>query len=183
MGDVYEAIRADGDFEQRVAIKVLQSESGAQLERFQSERQILARLVHPGIARLYDGGVTDDHRPFMVMEFVEGQSITEYCRSTRASLTVRLQLFIKVCEAVAFAHQNLIVHRDLKPSNILVTADGTPKLLDFGIAMLLDAQVARVTVAASAPMTPICAAPEQLTGEPITTATECTRWGCCCSNC
>jgi hypothetical protein len=172
MGDVYEAIRADGDFEQRVAIKVLQSESGAQLERFQSERQILARLVHPGIARLYDGGVTDDHRPFMVMEFVEGQSITEYCRSTRASLTVRLQLFIKVCEAVAFAHQNLIVHRDLKPSNILVTADGTPKLLDFGIAMLLDAQVARVTVAASAPMTPICAAPEQLTGEPITTATD-----------
>lgn len=172
MGDVYEAVRADGDFEQRVAIKVLQSESSAQLERFQSERQILARLVHPGIARLYDGGVTDDRRPFMVMEFVEGQTITDYCRSTSASLSIRLGLFIKVCEAVAFAHQNLIVHRDLKPSNILVTRDGTPKLLDFGIAKLLDAQLARITVAAVAPMTPICAAPEQLTGEPITTATD-----------
>jgi non-specific serine/threonine protein kinase/serine/threonine-protein kinase len=172
MGDVYEAVRAESDFEQRVAIKVLQSESDAQLARFQSERQILARLVHPGIARLYDGGITDDQRPFMVMEFVEGQPITEYCRSTRASLTVRLQLFTKVCEAVAFAHQNLIVHRDLKPSNILVTAEGVPKLLDFGIAKLLDAQASRVTIAASAPMTPICAAPEQLTGEPITTATD-----------
>jgi TolA-binding protein len=173
MGDVYEAVRAEGDFEQRVAIKVLQSESGALLlERFQSERQILARLLHPGIARLYDGGVTDEQRPFMVMEFVEGQPITEYCRSTRASLTLRLQLFDKVCEAVAFAHQNLIVHRDLKPSNILVTAEGAPKLLDFGIAKLLDAQVSRLTIAASAPMTPICAAPEQLTGEPITTATD-----------
>lgn len=172
MGDVYEAVRADGDFEQRVAIKVLQSESAAQLERFQSERQILARLEHPGIARLYDGGVTDDQRPFMVMEFIEGETITEYCRSTSASLAVRLGLFTKVCEAVAFAHQNLIVHRDLKPSNILVTREGTPKLLDFGIAKLLDEQLARITIAASAPMTFICAAPEQLTGEPITTATD-----------
>jgi non-specific serine/threonine protein kinase/serine/threonine-protein kinase len=172
MGDVYEAVRAEGDFEQRVAIKVLQSESGTALGRFQSERQILARLMHPGIARLYDGGVTDQQRPFMVMEFVEGQPITEYCRSTHASLAGRLQLFTQVCEAVAFAHQNLIVHRDLKPSNILVTAEGAPKLLDFGIAKLLDAQDSRVTIAASTPMTPSCAAPEQLTGEPITTATD-----------
>jgi non-specific serine/threonine protein kinase/serine/threonine-protein kinase len=172
MGDVYEAIRTEGDFEQRVAIKLLQREAGAQLERFQAERRILARLEHPGIARLYDGGVTDDQRPYMTMEFVEGRAITEYCRETAATFEQRLSLFMQVCEAVAFAHRNLIVHRDLKPSNILVTAGGTVKLLDFGIAKLLDAQRAGVTSAVAAPMTPICAAPEQLTGEPITTATD-----------
>ncbi len=172
MGEVYEATRADGNFEQRVAIKLLQREAAAQMERFQAERQILARLEHPGIARLYDGGVTGDGRPFMAMEFVEGRSITEYCQITQAGFDERLALFIQVCDAVAYAHRNLIVHRDLKPSNILVTPNGTVKLLDFGIAKLLDAQRARVTQAAATPMTPICAAPEQLTGGAVTTATD-----------
>jgi eukaryotic-like serine/threonine-protein kinase len=172
MGEVYEAARADGNFEQRVAIKLLQREAAAQMERFQAERQILARLEHPGIARLYDGGVTEDGRPFMTMEFVEGRPITEYCKINQASFEQRLALFIQVCDAVAYAHRNLVVHRDLKPSNILVTPNGAVKLLDFGIAKLLDAQRARVTQAASTPMTPICAAPEQLTGGAITTATD-----------
>ena len=172
MGEVYEATRADGNFEQRVAIKLLQREAAAQMERFQAERQILARLEHPGIARLYDGGVTEDGRPFMVMEFVEGRPITEYCQVIQASFEQRLALFIQVCDAVAYAHRNLVVHRDLKSSNILVTPNGAVKLLDFGIAKLLDAQRARVTQAAAIPMTPICAAPEQLTGGAITTATD-----------
>jgi len=172
MGEVYEASRADGNFEQRVAIKLLQREAAAQMVRFQAERQILARLEHPGIARLYDGGVTEDGRPFMVMEFVEGRPITEYCQITQATFEQRLALFTQVCDAVAYAHRNLIVHRDLKPSNILVTPGGAVKLLDFGIAKLLDAQRARVTQAAATPMTPICAAPEQLTGGAVATATD-----------
>ncbi|HEY4972655.1 MAG TPA: serine/threonine-protein kinase, partial [Steroidobacteraceae bacterium] len=172
MGDVYEGIRAQGDFEQRVAIKLLQREAAAQMERFHAERQILARLEHPGIARLYDGGVTGDGRPFMVMEYVEGRSITDYCTLNHAPFEERLRLFILVCEAVAYAHRNLIVHRDLKPSNILVTSGGAVKLLDFGIAKLLDEQLVRVTQVSVAPLTPICAAPEQLTGDPITTATD-----------
>jgi eukaryotic-like serine/threonine-protein kinase len=172
MGEVYEATRADADFHQRVAIKLLQREAAAQLERFQAERQILARLDHSGIARLYDGGITADRRPFMVMEYVEGLSITEYCEKRQANVEERLQLFVQVCDAVAYAHRNLIVHRDLKPSNILVTADGTVKLLDFGIAKLIDPLLARITQVAVSPMTPICAAPEQLTGGPITTATD-----------
>jgi tetratricopeptide (TPR) repeat protein len=172
MGEVYEASRIQGDFDHRVAIKVLQTEAAAQLERFHAERQILARLEHPGIARLYDGGLTADERPFMVMEYVEGRAITEFCARTGADLQGRLRLFIQVCDAVAYAHQNLIVHRDLKPSNILVTADGTVKLLDFGIAKLLNAQNARITQATMAPLTPICAAPEQLSGGPVTTATD-----------
>ncbi len=172
MGEVYQASRADGNFEQRVAIKLLQREAAAQMDRFQAERQILARLEHPGIARLYDGGVTEDGRPYMTMEFVEGRSITEYCQITQATLDQRLALFIQVCDAVACAHRNLIVHRDLKPSNILVTQGGAVKLLDFGIAKLLDAQRARITQAAATPMTPICAAPEQLTGGAVTTATD-----------
>src|SRR5580704_4599512 len=172
MGEVYEASRADGNFEQRVAIKLLQREAAAQMVRFQAERQILARLEHPGIARLYDGGVTEDGRPFMVMEFVEGRPITEYCQITQATFEQRIALFTQVCDAVAYAHRNLIVHRDLKPSNILVTPGGAVKLLDFGIAKLLDAQRARVTQAASTPLTPICAAPEQLTGGAVTTATD-----------
>jgi eukaryotic-like serine/threonine-protein kinase len=172
MGEVYEATRADADFEQRVAIKLLQREAAGQMERFQAERQILARLDHSGIARLYDGGITADRRPFMVMEYVEGVSITEYCDQRRATFEERLQLFVQVCDAVAYAHRNLIVHRDLKPSNILVTADRAVKLLDFGIAKLIDPLLARITQVAVSPMTPICAAPEQLTGGPITTATD-----------
>lgn len=172
MGDVYEGSRAQSDFEQRVAIKLLQREAAAQMERFQAERQILARLDNPGIARLYHGGVTGDGRPYMVMEYVEGRQITDYCILNHATFDERLRLFIQVCEAVAYAHRNLIVHRDLKPSNILVSNGGTVKLLDFGIAKLLGEQLARVTQASFAPLTPICAAPEQLTGDPITTATD-----------
>ena len=172
MGDVYKAARAEGDFEQRVAIKLLQPEASAQLERFQAERQILARLDHPGIARLYDGGIAPDGRPYMVMEFIEGQPITQYCTLHKSTLAERLELFRHVCEAVAYAHRNLVVHRDLKPSNILVTGDGQIKLLDFGIAKLIDAQRAGLTQATDTVMTPMCAAPEQLSGKPVTTATD-----------
>ena len=171
MGEVYAAARADGSFDQKVAIKLLQQDAVAQLERFQTERQILARLEHPGIARLYDGGISEDGRPYMVMEFVEGQSIIDYCMLKRCSLSERLGLFVQVCEAVAYAHRNLVVHRDLKAGNILVAASGAVKLLDFGIAKLMDEELARVTQAA-APMSLLCAAPEQLTGAPITTTTD-----------
>ncbi|HEX3913352.1 MAG TPA: protein kinase [Steroidobacteraceae bacterium] len=172
MGDVYEGLRADGEFEQRVAIKLLQRETAGESKRFQTERQILARLDHTGIARLYDGGVTEDSRLYMVMEYVEGRPITEFCVLHEATLAQRLGLFIQVCEAVSFAHRNHVIHRDLKPSNILVTSERTVKLLDFGIAQFLDAQLARITQVAAAPMTPICAAPEQLTGHETSAATD-----------
>jgi len=114
MGVVYEADRAEGDFQQRAAVKLLRQEAVAELPRFHIERQILARLEHPGVARLYDGGVAADERPYMVMEFVEGRPITDYCAASRASLAERMQLFVQVCEAVAYAHRNLIVHRDMR---------------------------------------------------------------------
>jgi eukaryotic-like serine/threonine-protein kinase len=171
MGEVYKAERAHGDFEQRVAIKVLQREARGELERFRVERQILARLEHPAIARLLDGGATSDGRPYMVMEYVEGVSVTRYCAATHATLGQRLDMFNRICEATAYAHSNLIVHRDLKPSNILVTAGGQVKLLDFGVAKLLDDKHARDDLT-YAPLTPNCAAPEQLLGKPITTATD-----------
>jgi len=172
MGVVYEAERAEGDFHQRVAVKLLRLESVAELPRFHIERQILARLETPGVARLYDGGVTSDERPYMVMEFVEGRPITDYCVACGASLPQRMQLFIQVCEAVAYAHRNLIVHRDLKPANILVTPQGQVKLLDFGIAKLIDVDRPELTQGAAAPLTPLAAAPEQLLGQPVTTATD-----------
>jgi tetratricopeptide (TPR) repeat protein len=172
MGVVYEAERAEGDFRQRVAVKLLRQEAIAELPRFHSERQILARLEHPAVARLYDGGVTSGDRPYMVMEFVEGRPITDYCAFTRAPLTERMRLFVQVCEAVEYAHRNLIVHRDLKPANILVTAQGQVKLLDFGIAKLIDVDRPDVTQTAAGPLTPLTAAPEQLLGQPVTTATD-----------
>jgi non-specific serine/threonine protein kinase/serine/threonine-protein kinase len=172
MGEVYEAERVDGGFAQRAAIKLLQREAVAGLQRFHAERQILARLAHPGIARLYDGGVADDGRPYMAMEFVEGVPITEHCAQTRATLAQRLRLFAQVCEAVAYAHRNLVVHRDLKPANILVDAEGRVKLLDFGVAKLLAEDTGVETRTVAAPLTPIYAAPEQLTGAAITTATD-----------
>ena len=172
MGDVYEARRAEGGFEQRAAVKVLQLQAAKQNKRFEVERQILARLEHPGIARLHDGGLTADGRPYMVMEYVQGRPITEYCEHVQAGLHQRLQLFLQVCDAIAYAHRNLVIHRDLKPSNILVTDDGQVKLLDFGIAKLIDADRAALTVAAVAPMTLRCASPEQLSGAPITTAVD-----------
>jgi serine/threonine protein kinase len=175
MGRVYLALRSD-DFQKSVAIKFLDSSSGSRsvLERFYRERQILAGLDHPNIARLLDGGTTDG-KPYLVMDYIEGLPINEYCDHHRLSIEQRLRLFLPVCEAVQYAHRNLIVHRDLKPSNILITPDGIPKLLDFGIAKLLSAEAVAITVLTRAeghPMTPGYASPEQLLGSPITTATD-----------
>lgn len=175
MGEVYEAERADGQFEQRAALKLVRPEAAKHLDRFNAERQILARLDHPGIARLLDGGVAPDGRPFAVMEFVEGESLTRYCDAKSASLRERLELVCQVCDAVAYAHRNLIVHRDLKPGNVLVGRDGRTRLLDFGIAKPLDAGVwprGEADAATVALLTPDYAAPEQLAGEPVTTATD-----------
>jgi serine/threonine-protein kinase len=173
MGEVYAARRADAAFEQRVALKLLRYEAAGQLERFHAERRILARLEHPGIARILDGGVAPDGRPYTVMEYVEGESLTAYCRAHHSSLRERLALFAQVCDAVAYAHRNLVIHRDLKPANILVDMGGKVKLLDFGIAKLLDATASsRDAEPTIAPFTPDYAAPEQLSGEAITTATD-----------
>ena len=171
MGEVFEARRADGGFEQRAAVKLLQVGAVGLHERFHAERRILARLEHPGIARLLDGGVSEDGRPWMAMEFVEGTAITAHCREVQASLGERLRLFQQICEAVAYAHRNLIVHRDLKPANILVDGERRVRLLDFGIAKLLDDEAA-ATRTAAAPLTPAYAAPEQLRGGAVTTATD-----------
>ncbi|MEM1095716.1 MAG: serine/threonine-protein kinase [Bacteroidota bacterium] len=178
MGTVYLAHRDDGTFAQRVAIKMLHAERASDhlRARFNAERQILARLNHPNIARLYDGGLTADGLPFFVMEYVEGQPITTYCNDQRLSLHQRLALFQTVCDAVHHAHQNLIVHRDLKPSNILVTAEGQVKLLDFGIAKLLAPSATPAPFAfpeTTQPLlTPEYASPEQVRGEAITTASD-----------
>ena len=171
-GEVYFAIRADGVFQQRAAVKVLQRGAVAEATRFQAEREILARLEHPGIARLLDGGMHADGRPYMVMDYVEGVSLTEYCDARRLDLRARLKLFIQVCEVVSYAHRSLVVHRDLKPRNILVNESGRVKLLDFGVAKLLDAVAGPAADKTLAPLTPDYAAPEQLTGQPITTATD-----------
>ncbi len=151
---------------------MLQRGAVAEATRFQAEREILARLEHPGIARLLDGGMHADGRPYMVMEYVEGMSLTEFCDSRRLDLRARLKLFIQVCDVVSYAHRSLVVHRDLKPRNILVTPEGRVKLLDFGVAKLLDDVAGPAADKTSAPLTPDYAAPEQLTGQPITTATD-----------
>src|SRR5262245_55810805 len=144
MGAVYEAARADEQFDQLVAIKVIKRGMDTDFvrQRFSRERRILARLEHPHIARLIDGGATEDGLPYFVMEYVEGRTISEYCEANQLSIPERLKLFRQVCAAAQFAHQNLVVHRDIKPSNILVTSDGAPKLLDFGIAKLIDPDLA-----------------------------------------
>jgi non-specific serine/threonine protein kinase/serine/threonine-protein kinase len=172
MGEVFEARRDDGTFEQRAAIKLLHVGSVGQHERFDAERRILARLEHPGISRLLDGGVADDGRPWMAMEFVEGAPISTHCVQARATLAERLHLFEQVCDAVAYAHRHLVVHRDLKPANILVDADGRVRLLDFGIAKLLDQNAAVLTQTASVLLTPAYSAPEQISGGPVTTAAD-----------
>lgn len=177
MGVVYLAERADEAFDKRVAVKLLPlglvtAEARA---RFERERRILARLEHPNIARLLDGGVTEEHTPYYVMEYVDGVPLDEYCRDRAPGLEQRLALFDAVCEAVAYAHRHLVIHRDIKPANILVTADGTPKLLDFGVAKLLDsetADTATVTGLDKRHVTPAFAAPELLTEAPVTTATD-----------
>lgn len=176
MGSVFLARRADGQFEQDVAIKILRFDAvGAEPRRhFLAERQILAGLSHPNIARVFNGGVTAAGRPYLVMEYVEGTRIDRYCDERRMAVRERLLLFMAVCDAVHYAHRNLVVHRDLKPGNILVTADGRPKLLDFGVAKLLAAEEddEAITRTEWLPITPDYASPEQVRGDPITTATD-----------
>jgi serine/threonine-protein kinase len=180
MGTVYLARRDDEHYERDVAIKILRSGSddAEAVHRFFAERQILARLEHPGIARLYDGGSTEDGRPFLVMELVDGLPLDEYCDRHGLGIDARLEIFRKVCAAVQHAHQNLLVHRDLKPANILVTESGEPKLLDFGIAKQLAGEGREIddqgdlTRTGSRMMTPSYASPEQIRGEPVTTASD-----------
>jgi serine/threonine-protein kinase len=175
MGSVYLAERADDEFDQRVAIKTVNRviASPALIERFRVERQILASLEHPHIARMLDGGSTAAGVPYLVMEYVDGISILDYAKSKALSIDQRLRLFLKICDPVQYAHGKLVVHRDIKPSNVLVTADGTPKLLDFGIAKFLDAGGDNALTHADARvLTPEYASPEQLLGMPVTTATD-----------
>lgn len=175
MGTVYVASRADGQFEQTVAIKVVKRgmDSEEILRRFHQERRTLAALSHPNIARLLDGGALGDGRPYVVMEFVSGVPIDNYCDAHRLTITERLRLFCRVCEGIRFAHQNLVVHRDLKPGNVLVSADGEPKLLDFGISKVLGGTGSReITTVQDRRYTPEYASPEQTAGQPLTTATD-----------
>ena len=174
MGTVYLAERADGQFEQRVAIKLVTRgmDSEAVLRRFFAERRILARLEHPGIARLFNGGVTPDGRPYFVMEYVDGTSITRWCRRQAPAVAERVELCARVCDAVDYAHGHLVLHRDLKPENVLVDAAGASKLLDFGIARLLDGESASATQAGERAMTPQYCSPEQMRAEPLTTASD-----------
>lgn len=170
MGEVYKAQRDDGAYHQTVALKLLRGDQDAMLSRFESERQILADLHHPGIARLIDGGLTPDGRPYMAMEYIDGQPLATWLHETRPSLERRLAVFLELCPAVSYAHSRLVVHRDIKPDNILVDRDGRPHLLDFGIAKLNpEALSANATQALA---TPNYAAPEQFSGETITTATD-----------
>jgi non-specific serine/threonine protein kinase/serine/threonine-protein kinase len=177
MGTVYLAERADDQYEKRVAIKLVKRgmDTDAVLAQFRQERQILASLEHPNIARLLDAGTAEDGVPYFVMELIDGRPITDYCEEQALSTTDRLVLFRKVCAAVAYAHQHLVVHRDLKPAHILVTVDGSPKLLDFGIAKIMETSEATETrsiVAALRLMTPEYASPEQLQGLPATTLSD-----------
>jgi tetratricopeptide (TPR) repeat protein len=177
MGAVYLARRADGQFEHDAALKILGADMGQEIEaRFVAERQVLARLSHPNIARLLDGGVSGDGRPYFVMELVEGLPIDSHCDGHRLDIAARIRLFCTVCDAVQYAHQNLVVHRDLKPSNVFVTKLGLPKLLDFGIAKLLERPDSPVAARATRPgariLTPEYASPEQLHGFAITPASD-----------
>ena len=176
LGAVYLAARADDEYRKEVAIKLVRRGLDTEdiLRRFRNERQILAQLDHPNIARLIDGGTTDDGLPYFVMEYVNGQPITAYSETHSLNPTERLDLFRKVCAAVTFAHQNLVIHRDLKPSNILVAADGEPKLLDFGIAKLLgpEEEALAPTMVGQRAMTPEYASPEQIKGETVTTLSD-----------
>ncbi|MFL6262201.1 MAG: tetratricopeptide repeat protein [Thermoanaerobaculia bacterium] len=178
MGVVYLAARADGELRQQVAIKVFGygAERSDLLQRFRAERQILASLDHPNIARFLDGGTTPEGLPYLVMEYVDGLPIDRYCNQNGQDVEARVDLFRQVCAAVQTAHQSLVVHRDIKPSNILVTADGVPHLLDFGIAKLLSGtplpSAPETTLAGRRLMTPQYASPEQVEGKPITTASD-----------
>ncbi|MBZ5571559.1 MAG: serine/threonine protein kinase [Acidobacteriia bacterium] len=173
MGEVYRATRVDGQYEKEVAVKLVRVglDTSFVLERFRHERQILASLDHPNIARLLHGGTTEDGIPYLVMELIAGKPIDQYCDEHYLSITQRLHLFRQACSAVQYAHQRLVIHRDIKPSNILVTETGEPKLLDFGIAKILDPSADRETTVLR-PMTPEYASPEQVRGQPITTASD-----------
>ena len=177
MGTVYLAHRDDGEFDQRVALKLVRR--GLHLDsrivrRFREERQILATLNHPGIARLLDGGLTDDGLPFFAMEYVEGEPVDRFCNGRGLTIDARLELFVRVCDALAHAHAKQIVHRDIKPSNILVTDTGEPRLLDFGIAKLLDSAAGSpdLTRRSERLLTPEYASPEQIRGEPVVVASD-----------
>jgi eukaryotic-like serine/threonine-protein kinase len=178
MGAVYRARRADDQYQKQVAIKLVRSglATSFTLARFKAERQILANLDHPNITRLLDGGATEEGQPYLVMDYVQGLPLDEYCDQHKLIVTERLRLFRTVCSAVQYAHQNLVIHRDIKPSNILVTRDGVPKLLDFGIAKILDPASAAPEAVRTQTMvrllTPEYASPEQLRGENITTASD-----------
>lgn len=175
MGAVYEARRADDQFERRVAIKMMRQGLGSDfmVKRFLNERQVLARLEHPGIARMFDGGLTEHGQPYFVMELVAGQPLDQYVEDRKLPLREKLTLFRKLCDAVAFAHSNLVVHRDLKPQNVLVTATGEPKLLDFGIAKLVDSPGSgKETVAGFRVVTPRYASPEQFSGVEVSTRSD-----------
>ncbi|MBA2645394.1 MAG: serine/threonine protein kinase, partial [Pyrinomonadaceae bacterium] len=178
MGAVYLAVRADDEYRKRVAIKLVKRgmDTDFILRRFRNERQILASLDHQNIAHLLDGGTTDDNLPYFVMEYIQGLPIDRYCDNARLPLAERLRLFRQVCAAVHYAHQNLIIHRDIKPSNILVTTDGMPKLLDFGIAKILNPEIALDTIdptlTAMRMMTPKYASPEQLRGAAATNLSD-----------
>jgi tetratricopeptide (TPR) repeat protein/tRNA A-37 threonylcarbamoyl transferase component Bud32 len=177
MGEVYRAFRADDQYRKQVALKLIRDGqySGSVVARFRNERQILATLEHPNIARLLDGGTAENGLPYFVMELVEGQPIHQYCQARDLPVPERLALFLEVCSAVQYAHQRLIIHRDIKPGNILVTPDGVPKLLDFGIAKILDQQGPQPldsTLTVFRMLTPRYASPEQVKGEPITTASD-----------
>src|SRR5437879_7710428 len=173
MGEVY--LAHDPELDRKVAIKLIKSNLKTKelLRRFRNERQILANLQHPNIARLFEAGATADGLPFFVMEYVEGKPIDQYANENQLSLTDRLKLFRTVCSAITCAHQNLVIHRDIKPNNILVTAKGEPKLLDFGIAKLLgESDTHEATLSIFHAMTPEYASPEQVKGEAITTASD-----------
>jgi tetratricopeptide (TPR) repeat protein/TolB-like protein len=180
MGAVYRAIRDDDHFQQQVAIKIVKRgiDTDFILRRFRSERQILAGLEHPNIACLLDGGATSDGLPYYVMEYIEGRPIDEYCNAQKLTTAQRLTLFVSVCSAVHFAHQKMVVHRDIKPGNILITRAGVPKLLDFGIAKILDPALAggpgapTLTQTALRMMTPAYASPEQIRGGAVTPASD-----------
>ena len=177
MGAVYEAVRENRNFRQRVALKVIKRgmDTDSVVSRFRHEQKILASLEHPFIARFLDGGMTDEGLPFYAMEYVEGIAIDDYCAARNLSIDEKLKLFRQVCAAVQYAHQNLVIHRDLKPKNILVTADGTPKLLDFGIGKILTPETAEEEMGTATQlgmMTPAYASPEQIRGARIGTASD-----------
>jgi serine/threonine protein kinase len=175
MGTVYLAARADQQYESQAAIKLVRGglDTDFILRRFRRERQILARLEHPNITRMFDGGTTDDGIPYLVMEYIDGLWITRYAAKHKLGVEERLRLCLPVCAAVAYANRNFIVHRDLKPGNILIDANGVPKLLDFGISKLLHAdQPEPLNTQAAAMMTPDYASPEQILGDPVTLASD-----------